>query len=82
MLAVRVLNKLIGRTIKAIVVSDLGRRAPEQCMLIVFEDDSYFELYGNDMDISRTLGDGGVKHAVEYAGGNKGYVTQYPEPSP
>ena len=37
-------------------------------LFLVFEDDTYFEFYGQEIGCVRSLAQGGISKAIEYAG--------------
>ena len=61
------LKEVIGKTIRSVVFrSGLGVN-PETQLFLVFEDDTYFEFYGQEIGFVRSLSTGDITQAVDYA---------------
>jgi hypothetical protein len=61
------LKEVIGKTIRSVVFRSGYEASPEAQLFLVFEDGTYFEFYGQEIDCGRSLSEGGVDHAIEYA---------------
>jgi hypothetical protein len=62
-----ILQEVIGRTISSIVFRSGRDINPEVQLFLVFEDGTYFELYGQEIDFVRSLSEGDVTKAIAYA---------------
>jgi hypothetical protein len=58
---------LLGKRIKGVVYKAMDR-SPHNMLMIVFEDDTYAEIYGRDFLLAKNLKDGGMQCAREYFG--------------
>ena len=61
------LQEIIGKTIRSIVFQSGGDINPETQLFLVFEDDTYFEFYGREIDFVRSISEGDIKKALDYA---------------
>jgi hypothetical protein len=61
------LQRVIGKTIRSIVFRSGRDVNPESQLFLVFEDGTYFELYGQEIDFVRSLSEGDAAKAVDYA---------------
>ena len=61
------LQEVIGKTIRSIVFRSGINVSPETQLFLVFEDDTYFEFYGQEIDFVRSLSEGDVTKAMDYA---------------
>jgi hypothetical protein len=61
------LQEIIGKTIRSIVFRSGRDVNPEVQLFLVFDDGTYFELYGQEVDFVRSLSVGDSKKALEYA---------------
>lgn len=61
------LQGVIGKTIRSIVFRSEADVSPATQLFLVFEDGTYFEFYGQEMDFVRSVSDGGMMEAVDYA---------------
>jgi hypothetical protein len=61
------LQKIIGKTVRSIVFRSGINVSPETQLLLVFEDDTYFEFYGQEIGFVRSLSDGDMTNAMNYA---------------
>jgi hypothetical protein len=61
------LQEVIGKTISSIVFRSGRDVNPETQLFLVFEDGTYFELYGQEIDFVRSLSEGDAAKAVDYA---------------
>ena len=62
-----VLQDLIGKTICSIVFRSGRDVNPGAQLFLVFEGGTYFEIYAQEMNFVRSLSDGDVTNAMEYA---------------
>lgn len=70
------IGHIIGKRIKHIVVSEQNAREPESQIFLVFDDDTYFEIYG-DLRVAGGVDCGGLESAVNYAKKFGGMISQY-----
>jgi hypothetical protein len=61
------LQKVVGKTIRSIVFRSGRNVNPETQLFFIFEDGTYFEFYGQDINYVRSLSDGDVTKAIDYA---------------
>jgi hypothetical protein len=61
------LQEVIGKTIRSIVFRSGRQVHPEVQLFLVFEDDTYFEFCGQQIDFVRSLSAGDVSKAMAYA---------------
>jgi hypothetical protein len=61
------LQEVIGKTIRSIVFRSGINISPETQLFLVFEDDTYFEFYGQEIDFVRSLSEGDITKAMDYA---------------
>jgi hypothetical protein len=61
------LQEVIGKTIRSIIFRSGRDVNPETQLFLVFEDDTYFEFYGQDMGFVRSLSEGDTTKATDYA---------------
>ena len=61
------LHEVIGKTIRSIVFRSGRDVNPEAQLFLVFEDGTYFELSGQEINFVRSLSEGDTTKAVEYA---------------
>jgi hypothetical protein len=61
------LQNVIGKTIRSVVFRSGRNVNPEVQLFLVFEDGTYFELYGQEIDFARTLSKGNATEAINYA---------------
>ena len=61
------LQGVIGKTIRSIVFRSEVNVSPGTQLFLVFEDGTYFELYGQEIHFVRSVSDGDVTKAVDYA---------------
>jgi hypothetical protein len=61
------LKEVIGKTIRSVVFRSGYDASPETQLFLVFEDDTYFEIYGQEIDCGRSLSDGDINNAMAYA---------------
>jgi hypothetical protein len=61
------LQEVIGKTIRSIVFRSGRDVNPGAQLFLVFEDGTYFELYGQEIDFVRSLSEGDATKAVDYA---------------
>ena len=61
------LQGVIGKTISSVVFRSELDVSPEIQLFLVFEDGTYFEFYGQDINYVRSLSDGDVTKAIDYA---------------
>jgi hypothetical protein len=61
------LQAVIGKTIRSIVFRSGTGVSPETQLFLVFEDDTYYEFYGQEMGFVRTLSEGDTTKAMNYA---------------
>jgi hypothetical protein len=61
------LQEVIGKTICSIVFRSGRNVNPEAQLFLVFDDGTYFEFYGQEIDFVRSLSEGDVIKAVDYA---------------
>ena len=61
------LKEVIGKTIRSVVFRSGYDASPEAQLFLVFEDNTYFEFYGQEIDCGRTLSEGDINHAIGYA---------------
>jgi len=72
------LPKIIGKTLKAVVVSDRNSSGPPSQLFLIFDDDTALEVYGT-LHVAGSLLTGGVDHVRQYAalsGGALSVVTE------
>ncbi len=60
-------NEIIGKTIRSIVFRSTRDVNPSDQLFLVFDDDTYFELYGQEIYFVRSLSIGDVTKAADYA---------------
>jgi hypothetical protein len=79
-MAYKDLGELVGLTIKAIVAK-AGSESPQHQILLVFEDDSIYELYVADGKLKGSWmhGNHGMAKALSYCPENR-VVEQHPVP--
>jgi hypothetical protein len=61
------LKEVIGKTIRSVVFRSGYDSSPEAQLFLVFDDDTYFEFYGQEISCVRTLSDGDINNAIDYA---------------
>ena len=61
------LQTVIGKTIQSIIFRSGRDVNPETQLFLVFEDDTYFEFYGQEIDFVRSLSEGDTTKAMNYA---------------
>jgi Phospholipid methyltransferase len=61
-------------TLQEVIGRDVN---PETQLFLVFEDDTYFEFYGQEIDFVRSLSEGDATKAIDYLGSN---LTAVPNP--
>lgn len=61
------LKEVIGKTIRSIVFRSGIDASPETQLFLVFEDDTYFEFYGQEIGFVRSLSIGDSATAIAYA---------------
>jgi len=71
------LKRLVGKTIKAVVISEDNHGNPPCQVFLVFTDDTYYEFYGRDINATHGPDSGDEDAVVEYARGFEGHVTIY-----
>lgn len=62
------LKEVIGKTIRSVIFRSGLDANPETQLFLVFEDDTYFEFYGQEIGCVRSLSEGGTLKAMDYAG--------------
>jgi hypothetical protein len=65
--AQEILGKVIGKTIRSIVFRSGRDVNPETQFFLVFEDGTYFEFYGQEINFVRSLSTGDTTKAINYA---------------
>jgi hypothetical protein len=58
---------LVGKTIAGVVMG-VGHESPRKQIFLVFDDDTYYELYGDTLKGAGGLDKGGLAKAVKDAG--------------
>lgn len=58
-------EKLLGKTIKGVIIKQ-DNGSPQNQIFILFTDDTYFEIYGDDMRGARGLDVGGEEAIRAY----------------
>ena len=61
------LQGVIGKTISSIVFRSEADISPETQLFLVFEDGTYFEFYGQEIHFVRSVSNGNVTTAIDYA---------------
>ncbi len=61
------LKVVIGKTISSVVFRSGIDTSPETQLFLVFEDGTYFEFYGQEIGFVRSLSDGDITKAIDYA---------------
>jgi hypothetical protein len=61
------LKVVIGKTIRSVVFRSGYDASPESQLFLVFEDDTYFEFYGQEIGCVRSLSEGDMTRAIDYA---------------
>jgi hypothetical protein len=61
------LKEVIGKTIQSVVFRSGIDANPETQFFLVFEDDTYFEFYGQEIGFVRSLSAGDLAKAIDYA---------------
>lgn len=60
------LKEVLGKTIRSIVFRSGMDASPETQLFLIFEDDTYFEFYGQEIGFVRCLSEGDSAKAVAY----------------
>jgi hypothetical protein len=70
------LQTVIGKTIQSIIFRSGRDVNPETQLFLVFEDDTYFEFFGQEIYFVRSLSRGDTTKAIDYARkfGTEGFV--------
>jgi hypothetical protein len=61
------LQEVIGKTIRSIVFRSGRNVNPEAQLFLVFDDGTYFEFYGQEINFVRSLTEGDTARASAYA---------------
>ena len=61
------LKEVIGKTIRSVIFRSGLDANPETQLFLVFEDGTYFEFYGQEIGCVRSLSEGGISKAMDYA---------------
>lgn len=67
----KALENVVGKRIHGIVVSE-NPESPQNQVFLVFHDQTYLELYGNQMSGSNEVDQGGMREVMSYITGRKG----------
>ncbi|MGB8647804.1 MAG: hypothetical protein WCF84_21400 [Anaerolineae bacterium] len=71
------IRQILGKTIKAVVVSEENAAGPRTQVFLIFTDNTAYEFYGGDFSSAGGLDQGGIEAAVKYAAGSRGRITRY-----
>ncbi|CAG0994781.1 hypothetical protein ANRL2_03481 [Anaerolineae bacterium] len=72
------LYTLLGKKIKHIVtVTNVGH--PPDQLFLVFGDDTYFEFFGDNIEVAARLYPGGVEAVLHYVRDSGSEITQFVE---
>ena len=69
------LSKLIGKTIKDIIFVNRSARTPRCQVFILFDDNTHFEFYGDNILASGGVDDGGKNEILNYVRNSGAYVS-------
>ena len=70
------LQQIIGKTIRAVVVSANRQCEPAYQLFLVFDDDTHFELYGAQLHSGSQLYNGGEQAVLGYVQSSGGVITR------
>ncbi|MDH4227154.1 MAG: hypothetical protein OEV59_05310 [Deltaproteobacteria bacterium] len=59
------LEGIVGKKISGIIAK-AGERPPAKQVFLLFDDGTYFEFYGDDINSTKSTSSGGVKEVREY----------------
>jgi len=71
------IGEIIGKTITNVVVTE-NSRLPRQQVFLVFDDDTYFELYGDDINCTDGIDKGNLDTVKRCASNTGGSMLVYP----
>ena len=60
-------EQLKGKTIQSIIISHHNAGSPRHQLFLIFDDDSSFEIFGEEFRGANTLDSGGEQRVLEYA---------------
>lgn len=69
---------VVGKTISGVVFRE-GAKSPEAQVFLVFDDGTYYEIYGQSINGTAGVDKGGVEEVLAYLASFGGTVTTYPE---
>lgn len=71
------ISQILGKTIKAVVVSEENRSQPRMQVFLIFTDNTSYEFYGDLFRGAGGLDQGGIDAVIKYVAGSHGRVTRY-----
>lgn len=60
-------EQLIGKTIRSVVISQYNAGSPRHQLFLIFDDDTSFELFGEEFRGANALDPRGEQGVLEYA---------------
>ena len=73
------LRGIIGKRIKGMIVSQGNKAGPDDQLMLIFDDDTHFELFGISLGWSSRVSPGGSDAAMKSIGDGGGTITQVEE---
>ena len=62
----KLLATLLGKRIKAVIAAKCRGSNPQQQLFLIFEDDNYVELFGDEFEVGSSLQPGGESAVMHY----------------
>jgi hypothetical protein len=73
-------RQILGKTIKGVIASEENRGGPRTQVFLLFDDDTYYEFYGNQVTASGGVDRGCDLDVVRYAQKFGGRITRFDKP--
>lgn len=71
-------HQLSGKTIKSVIVSE-NKFPPRSQVFLIFDDNTYYEIYGDIISGAGRVDTGGEQTVTGYAKKCGGIITRYPK---
>lgn len=56
----------LGKRIKVVIAATCSDSSPRQQLFLIFEDDTYLELFGNEFEVASSPRPGGERAVMHY----------------
>jgi hypothetical protein len=67
-------SKMIGKTIKDVIVVNRAGLNPHSQVFLLFDDDTHYEFYGDNILVSGAIYEGGKSEVLNYIRDSGAYV--------